>query len=355
MARISQLSSLRPRDWVKGKAIGSGSFGTVHLAMTKATGGLFVVKAAQTEEALVSLKNEADILESLNSRHVVRCLGRDVVRDSNSKERTVIFMEYVAGGSLWEVVEKFGGSLDEEVVRVYTREILHGLDYLHRNGIVHCDLKCKNVLLDSDGNVKLCDLGCAKRLEGPIISHVLTHSSRSVGGTPLWMAPEVLRNEGLEAKSDIWSLGCTLIEMATGRPPWASDISTPEAALMKIANSNEMPQFPKQFSEEGLDFLRKCFQRDPKRRWTATELLDHPFISLNSMRKEVADSPASVLMFGFHDEDSNSDSDEVGFSYANELFKKNQFYGKCHLEERTVNNQPENSEFRSSGNWITVR
>lgn len=356
MARNIQFSSLHPCEWIKGKAIGSGSFGTVHLAMTKATGALFVVKTAQTEAALVSLKNEADILETLNSPHVVKCLGKDVVKGENGKEKLSIFMEYVAGGSLWDVAEKFGGTLNEEVIRAYTREILYGLRYLHRNGIIHCDLKCKNVLLGSDGNVKLGDFGCAKRLKGSKSSPISSRSCGFIGGTPLWMAPEVLRNERLDATSDIWSLGCTLIEMATGRPPWASDISTPEAALMKIASSNETPRFPKQFSEEGLDFLRRCFQRDLKRRWTAEELLDHPFISLNSIRQEVAASPASVLMFGFHDEDSNSDVDEVRHNCVDELVRKNPFSGNYHLEEELiVKNNTKDNEIGLSGIWITVR
>lgn len=337
-------------------AIGSGSFGTVHLAMTWATGALLVVKTAQTEAALVSLKNEADVLETLNSPHVVRFLGEDVVRGQDGKDRPAIFMEYVAGGSLWDVVEKFGGTLDEEVIRVYNKEILHGLCYLHNNGIVHCDLKCKNVLLASDGNVKLGDFGCAKRLTGSKCSPTLACSWGSIGGTPLWMAPEVLRNDGLDTKSDIWSLGCTLLEMATGRPPWTSDIFTLEAALMKIVSSNEMPRFPKQFSAEGLDFLRQCFQRDLNRRWTAEELLNHPFISQKSMKQDVVDSPASVLMSGFHEDDPNSDADEVGCNHVDQFIRKNPFSGNCHLEEeRIVLNHPEDNGLVSSGNWITVR
>ncbi|KAK4749988.1 hypothetical protein SAY87_027437 [Trapa incisa] len=355
MAQNIQISSLHPCKWIKDKAIGSGSFGTVHLAMTRATGALFVVKTARTDAAVVSMKNEADILESLDSPHVVKYLGKDVMRGQDNRDRPAIFMEYVAGGSLWDVVEKFGGSLDEEVIRLYTRQILHGLHYLHSKGIVHCDLKCKNVLLASDGNVKLGDFGCAKRLAGSEGRPILARSWGSISGTPLWMAPEVLRNEGLDTKSDIWSLGCTLIEMATGRPPWACDISSPEATLMKIVTSKETPQFPKHFSEEGLDFLGRCFQRDLKRRWTAEELLNHPFISPMSTKQDAVGSPESVLMSAFHDDESDSDVDEIGCNYACELTRKNPFSGNCHMEEQMVKNHPEDSHLVSSGNWITVR
>ncbi|KAK4749987.1 hypothetical protein SAY87_027436 [Trapa incisa] len=260
MAQNIQISSLHPCKWIKGKAIGSGSFGTVHLAMTRATGALFVVKTARTDAAVVSMKNEADILESLDSPHVVKCLGKDVMRGQDNRDRPAIFMEYVAGGSLWDVVEKFGGSLDEEVIRLYTRQILHGLHYLHSKGIVHCDLKCKNVLLASDGNVKLGDFGCAKRLAGSKDMPILARSWGSISGTPLWMAPE-----------------------------------------------------------------------------------------------DAVGSPESVLMSAFHDDESDSDVDEIGCNYVCELTRKNPFSGNCHMEEQMVKNHPEDSYLVSSGNWITVR
>ncbi|KAK9167711.1 hypothetical protein Scep_002902 [Stephania cephalantha] len=216
-----------PRNWVKGNAVGSGSFGVVNLAMNKFTGELFVVKSAASRDGVQVLENEADILENLNSPHIVQCLGRELSKEANGERRLNLFMEFMAGGSLADVAEKFGGALDESVIRRYTGEILKGLVYLHRNGIVHCDLKCKNVLLGSKGNVKLADFGSAKRLDSLRTENGGKTSWQNVSGTPLWMAPEVLRNEGLDFAADIWSLGCTIIEMATGRPPWEDLASIP--------------------------------------------------------------------------------------------------------------------------------
>ncbi|KAJ6326731.1 hypothetical protein OIU78_013756 [Salix suchowensis] len=99
------------------------------------------------------------------------------------------------------------------------------------------------------------------------------------------MAPEVLRKEGLDFASDIWSLGCTVIEMATGRPPWGYKASDPMAVVLKIAFSSERPKFPAHLSEEGMDFLAKCLERDPESRWTAEELLDHPFYYRETRRR----------------------------------------------------------------------
>ncbi|XP_052205755.1 mitogen-activated protein kinase kinase kinase 17-like [Diospyros lotus] len=310
MARNWQCPTPQSGEWVKGKLVGSGSFGTVHLAMNNITGALFVVKSAWSKDGFQSLENEANVLESLNSPHIVNCTGRYLLNGANGEKRLNLFMEYMAGGSLLDVAEKFGGVLDERVISLYTRQILLGLKHLHENGIVHCDLKCKNVLLDSFGNVKLADLGCAKRLSDlKKTNGTSKQPSKSIVGTPLWTAPEVLRNEGLDFAADIWSLGCTVIEMATGRPPWGDNISNPMAALVKIACSDETPHFPAEFSGEGLDFLAKCLERDPRKRSTTAELLNHPFVSNigkgkgrsvreMEMETEGACSPASVLDAG---------------------------------------------------------
>ncbi|KAM1135558.1 hypothetical protein ACFX19_045238 [Malus domestica] len=348
-ANPDQCTSPLPGEWMKGKMVGSGSYGSVHLAMNKATGALFVVKSAQSRDGAEALENEVKILESMNSPHVVKCMGRE----NGEGKCTNVFMEYMAGGSLSDVMQIFGGALEEEVVRLYTREILHGLKYLHESGIVHCDLKCSNVLLGSSGNVKLADFGFARRLKASKADGVsVQHSLQCIGGTPLWMAPELLRNEGLDFASDIWSLGCTVIEMVTGRPPWGNEIWNPVAAVLKIACGNEKPQFPQKLSDEGLDFLARCLERDPKRRWSAKELLNHPFVSGNSMqfsRNGAAYSPASTLDIGLYEEGSDCsdqgfescDRDEFPSSPSRNPFSRRQQISENHLE--------------SSGNWITVR
>lgn len=360
MGGNDECTSPLPGAWMKGKLVGSGSFGSVHLAMSKSTGGLFVVKSAQSRDGVQALENEAKILESLNSPYVVRCMG---IENGRGKLCNV-FMEYMAGGSLSDVAQIFGGAFDEEVIRLYSREILHGLKYLHENGIVHCDLKCKNVLLSSSGNVKLADFGCAKRLKDSNTTNGggSMLSLPSISGTPLWMAPEVLRNEGLDFACDIWSLGCTVIEMATGRPPWGSEISNPLAAVLKIACSSERPQFPRQFSGEGLDFLARCLERDPKRRWSAEQLLNHPFVSGNPMRvsrKGETCSPASTLDdINMYDEDSHCSSYHGMESRDGDEFTTRNPFSRC-CDERnrfTLRQQTtESSHFESSENWITVR
>lgn len=347
----------QPGDWVKGKVVGSGSFGTVHLAMDKSNGALFVVKSAESQAGLASLENEAKILENLSSPHIVKCIGKDLSNGVNGVRKLDLFIEYMAGGSLADIAEKFGGVLDEKVIRLYTREILQGLKYLHKNGIVHSDLKCKNVLLGSSGNIKLADFGCAKRLNDSKADATTMGSCKSICGTPLWMAPEVLRNEGLDFAADIWSLGCTVIEMATGRPPWGDDISSPMAAVLMIARSNETPRFPTQFSKEGLDFLGKCFDRNPERRWTSEQLLHHPFVSGKSeewnLRKEEAFSPASVLDGGLYEDDFVSEESPDGREITSRIPFSMRSSGE--REKHSHRHHHIKGQLASSEHWVTVR
>ena len=322
--------------------------------MNKATGALFVVKSTQSKAGLKSLENEAKILQSLNSPHIVRCMGKEFLNEADGGKEFNLFIEYMAGGNLSDMSEKFGGKLDERVVRLYTREILQGLKYLHENGIVHCDLKCKNVLVSPSGDVKLADFGCSKRANDLKTNGV---SSKSVVGTPLWMAPEVLRNEGFDFSADVWSLGCTVIEMATGRPPWDHEVSNPMAMVMKIACGNGTPRFPDEFSEEGIDFLGKCLARNPRKRWNAEELLNHPFVlglhGPSSRKEEGACSPVSILDVGIcecgYESDESIDGGEfrVGIPFSST---------KCCEKRKGIPwNHQLQSEFSSSENWVMVR
>jgi len=339
MGAIRQWVWPKPSKWVKGKLVGSGSFGTVHLAMNKSTGALFVVKSSHSRAGREALDEEVKILNTLNSSpYIVQCLGTE-----EEQGKLNVFMEYMAGGSLAEVAHKFGGSLDEEVVRVYTREILHGLNHLHLHGIVHCDLKCKNVLLGSSGNVKLADFGCARRVKD---------LAKSIGGTPLWMAPEVLRNESVDFSADIWSLGCTVIEMATGTPPWAHEISNHISAMLRIAHGDGIPQFPPHFSKEGLDFLRLCLQRDPTKRSTAQQLLTHPFVTSTPSPQHHASSPASVLEVHNFKDSCDIDIDELESS---DFSVTNTFASHSDYSKGIAVYKAEETALGSSGNWITVR
>ncbi|GLJ08696.1 hypothetical protein SUGI_0093850 [Cryptomeria japonica] len=287
------------KEWVRGGIIGAGAFGTVSLGICKSNAQLFAVKSATT--SISTLENEYNILKSLDSPYVVRCLGKEYTTE-NRQSIYNLFMEYMAGGSIGDLLTKFGGQLDESVIRCYTRGILLGIQYLHRQGIVHCDIKGKNILVGSNG-VKLADLGSAKRIGGEEDKELRCQ----LRGTPLWMAPEVVKQVEQGPASDIWSLGCTVIEMSTGKPPWGSNLH-PFTAMYRIGFSEELPEIPQYLSTEGKDFLEKCLRRDPRQRWSCEQLLAHPFVSEESpvLKESPLRGPQSLVKGTLDLEESDS-------------------------------------------------
>lgn len=129
----------------------------------------------------------------------------------------LIPFRYAENGSLGQTLKAFG-RLNERLVASYVAKILEGLHYLHSQDVVHCDLKAANILTTKTGNVKLTDFGVSLNLRA------VGREFKNVAGTPNWMAPEIIELKGASVKSDIWSLACTVIELLTGRPPYA-DIS----------------------------------------------------------------------------------------------------------------------------------
>ena len=127
--------------------------------------------------------------------------------------------------------------------------------------------------------IKLADFGASKKIEEIVAQAGAGDSIASLKGTVYWMAPEVIKQSGYGRQADIWSVGCTVIEMATGRPPWSGAFTDQVSALFTIAASDEMPGMPADFSDDGKDFLAQCFKRNPKERPNATKLLQHAWLS----------------------------------------------------------------------------
>nr|XP_060631924.1 mitogen-activated protein kinase kinase kinase 19 [Anolis sagrei ordinatus] len=268
--------------WTKGEILGKGAYGTVYCGLTS-QGHLIAVKQVplnihdQTgnEKEYQKLQEEVEILKNLTHINIVGYLGTSLEDSIVS-----IFMEFVPGGSISSIIHRFG-PLPEMVFCKYTQQIVQGVAYLHENGVVHRDIKGNNIMLMPNGVIKLIDFGCAKRLAYASLTNTHSEPLKSVHGTPYWMAPEVINESGYGRKSDIWSIGCTVFEMATGKPPLASMDRI--AAMFYIgAHRGLMPSLPRHCSKKATDFVHLCLTRNQFDRPTAVQLLQHSFITTTS-------------------------------------------------------------------------
>ncbi|KAL3515594.1 hypothetical protein ACH5RR_022496 [Cinchona calisaya] len=266
-------------SWQKGEFLGSGSFGTVHEGYTD-DGFFFAVKEVslldqgiQGKQSLYQLEQEISLLSKFQHDNIVQYLGTE-----KDDSKLYIFLELVTKGSLLNLYQKY--NLRDSQVSVYSRQILSGLSYLHQQNVVHRDIKCANILVDVSGSVKLADFGLAKATK--------LNDIKSCKGTPFWMAPEVVnqKNHGYGLAADIWSLGCTVLEMLTGRIPY-SHLEGMQA-MFRIGKG-EPPPIPNTLSRDAQDFILECLQVNPDARPTASQLLDHPFV-----RKPTSSFPSPV-------------------------------------------------------------
>lgn len=226
-------------------------------------------------------------MENLNHSHIVRSVSLlfespepynvDRYKGSHRTDNIFyIFMEYVPGGTiarleptlhyidafsfLCSMLKQFD-AFSEPLIRIFVRQIVAGVAYLHRMGIVHRDIKGANVLVNEQGVAKLADFGCSKQLTD-IQSTSLEESLRSIRGSVPWMAPEVVKQTGHDYKADIWSIGATMIEMATAKYPWP-DSNNSWSTMLAIANATEPPPFPPNLSQQAIQFLQQCMRINP--------------------------------------------------------------------------------------------
>ncbi|XP_044946782.1 mitogen-activated protein kinase kinase kinase NPK1-like [Hordeum vulgare subsp. vulgare] len=311
--RAGEIPAIR---WRKGEMIGSGAFGQVYLGMNLDTGELLAVKQvligstnATREKAqahIRELEEEVKLLKNLSHPNIVRYLG--TVREEGTLN---ILLEFVPGGSIQSLLGKLG-SFPEAVIRKYTRQILQGLEYLHSNAIIHRDIKGANILVDNKGCIKLADFGASKQ----VAKLATMTAAKTMKGTPHWMAPEVIVGSGHTFSADIWSVGCTVIEMATGKPPWSQQYQE-VALLFHVGTTKSHPPIPEHISPEAKDFLLKCLQKEPELRSSASDLLKHPFVTGEfddrQLLNRTAQKDASVNELFTHDADAPT---EMGLNHS---------------------------------------
>lgn len=289
--------------WQKLKTLGKGAYGTVWMGLLQNAVTVAVkiipLDSNPDEEARKSFEAEFKLMRKLQHQNIVEYLGHAFSRSGELH----IFLEYLPGGSVADQVKKVkqqgARRLSPLIVRHYTRQVLRGLEYLHRETpekapVVHRDIKGDNLLLTGrTGEVKLADFGCSKMIskvtgaEHPSLKDSAVYGgavgAATMVGTPFWMAPEVIspqQHGQYGVKCDIWSLGCVIIEML-GTTPWADKkAATPWEAMYAIAQADAGPtNIPTDIHAILRGFLDKCFVREAKRRPSASALFHHEYMT----------------------------------------------------------------------------
>ncbi|KAL3633086.1 hypothetical protein CASFOL_026070 [Castilleja foliolosa] len=313
-------------QWIRGSVLGEGSFGRVYKATLNSRSKYscyppeMAVKSAEVS-ASSTLQKEREILNNLDGNpYVIACFGEETTIGDNGVMAYNVLLEFASGGTLADRIEKLSG-LPEHEVRVHTRSILRGLNLIHGLEYVHCDLKPDNILLvPSDGygitefQAKIGDFGLAKRETKQSIKKRKLVESYYLRGTTMYLSPETVTDYVQGAPSDVWAVGCIVLEMLTGKPVWNGFNS--EEILAKIGLKKELPRIPDGISREARDFLRRCFVRNSMFRFTCEMLLNHPFlqglgadyVEDSDDSERIADACSSELFSDESEEDSSCSS-----------------------------------------------
>eukprot|EP01105_Mastigella_eilhardi_P010150 TRINITY_DN2378_c0_g1_i7.p1 TRINITY_DN2378_c0_g1~~TRINITY_DN2378_c0_g1_i7.p1 ORF type:complete len:1065 (+),score=196.41 TRINITY_DN2378_c0_g1_i7:336-3197(+) len=254
--------------YLLGEKIGEGAYARVYKALDMATGKVVAVKrfnAGLDQGALSNVVKEIQVLKNLHHKNIMKIFGVHEECDCLH-----ILLEYCENGSLLGMLREFS-KFPEHLAAVFVKQVLDALVYLHSHDVIHRDLKAANICLTKRGRLKLGDFGVAAVLEG-------ARASFTIVGSPYWMAPEIISELGHNTLSDIWSLGCTVIELITGHPPYYDCPNL--RAMFKIVQS-DIP-IPDGISDELRDFLQLCLRKNPSGRPTAVQLLEHAWLRSNN-------------------------------------------------------------------------
>lgn len=263
---------------------GSGTYGTVFKALHRKSGQVVAIKQVPLEGELDDLMKEIKFMKSCaQCEYIVKFYAHFIWR-----EILWIVMEFCGSGSVQDILQVIPRNLTQNEIQRIITDCLMGLEFLHQNGKIHRDIKAGNIVLTTNGVSKLVDFG----VSGQLTEHTIKRNTLT--GTPYWIAPELLLDEGYDTKADVWSLGITSIEMAEKEPPYHK--LKPMMAMLQISKKPPPTlQKPEDFDPIFVDFISRCLVKDPAGRATSKELLEHPFI-INVPDRSVLDDLIKIAI-----------------------------------------------------------
>jgi len=256
--------------------IGKGSSCKVYTVLSKSDNKLYAIKESSSKENEDIIKNEVSIFKQLNneSPYIIHFYDFFKGKNEHNKPCLCIQLEYCEYGNIREILKKgkkLGITITEIEISAIIYMVLQGINFIHKKNLINRDIKGRNILVGKNGSVKLCDFGiCRKYIENGM--------KKFRGGSPYWMAPEILKKEEYTQNIDIWALGITCIELAEYEPPYSK--YSPDEVLKKIIkNPPKGLNNSDNWSYEFNDFVKKCLEIDKNKRPFSDELLKHEFIT----------------------------------------------------------------------------
>jgi len=270
------------------KKVGEGAAGEVFLATDARNGEKVAIKKMPlNSQNMKLLVTEIGIMKTSNHPNIVKYFDSYLVN-----EQIWVVMEFMGSGCLTEVLEQFenGLKMTETQIANVCLATLRGLSYIHSLHRIHRDIKSDNILLGSDGSVKLADFGYAAQLTQQ------KQKRNTIVGTPYWMAPELIRGQNYDQKVDLWSLGIMVMEMAEGEPPY---MEFPPLRALFLITTKGIPDLkePTKWSADMRDFVGRCLEKEPEARPDSNEMLKHPFLKKAAAQGEIASVAKQAKQF----------------------------------------------------------